>query len=199
VEPNDRAPDPFGRDPGGDVQLVRSADHAAAFEPLVEEYSAALHGYLVRRAPAAADDLLAETWAQAFAARRRFDPALGTARGWLFGVARNVLLLHLRRADRGPVPADPEVVDPWQAVDRRLDAGALAPQLRRALGDLPPEERELMLLIAWEQLTPSEAALVVGIPAGTARSRLHRARKRMREQLTPSLHSVRLAVSGDPA
>jgi DNA-directed RNA polymerase specialized sigma24 family protein len=45
-------------------------------------------------------------------------------------------------------------------------------------------ERELLLLVAWEQLTPSEAAEVLEIPAGTARSRLHRARERMRERLT---------------
>jgi RNA polymerase sigma-70 factor (ECF subfamily) len=63
---------------------------------------------------------------------------------------------------------------------------------------LPVEERELMLLIAWEQLTPSEAASVVGIPAGTARSRLHRARSRLRERLTPSWNSARLTVAGEP-
>jgi RNA polymerase sigma-70 factor (ECF subfamily) len=205
VEPHHRAPDVPGRDggdagdAGGDAQLIRSADEAAAFAPLVEVHSTALHGYFVRRAPHAADDLLAETWLQAFTARRSFDPTLGTARGWLFGVARNVLLLHLRRADRStPVPA-PEVADPWQAVDQRLDASALAPQLRRALADLPPEERELMLLIAWEQLTPSEAATVVGIPAGTARSRLHRARGRLRERLTPAWRPARLSVTGEPA
>jgi RNA polymerase sigma-70 factor (ECF subfamily) len=77
------------------------------------------------------------------------------------------------------VTADPVEVDPWQAVDQRLDAAALAPELRRALADLPAEERELLLLVSWEGLTPTEAAAVVGIPAGTARSRLHRARGRL--------------------
>jgi hypothetical protein len=65
-----------------------SADDPAAFTPLVEEYSAALHGYFARRMPGAADDLLAEAWLQAFAARRTFDPSRGSARGWLFGLDR---------------------------------------------------------------------------------------------------------------
>ncbi|MEY9875451.1 RNA polymerase sigma factor (sigma-70 family) [Streptacidiphilus sp. MAP12-33] len=189
MEPDHHAPEAL---------LRRSADDAAAFTPLVEQHSTALHGYFARRVPHAADDLLAETWLQAFSARRGFDPALGTARGWLFGVARNVLLLHLRRGSRDTAAPAQETSDPWQAVDQRLDAAALAPQLRRALAELPTEERELMLLVAWEQLTPSEAASVVGIPAGTARSRLHRARGRMRERLTPSWRAPRLTPGGEP-
>ena len=55
--------------------------------------------------------------------------------------------------------------------------------LRAALADLPEGDREMLLLIAWEQLTPTEAAAVVGIGAGTARTRLHRARARMRAAL----------------
>ncbi|MEZ0092215.1 RNA polymerase sigma factor [Streptacidiphilus sp. EB129] len=174
-------------DGDSDAQLTRSAADSAAFAALVRRHSPALHGYFVRRRPGAADDLLAEAWLQAFATRRTFDAARGSARGWLFGVARNVLAAHLRKAGRdvagAPAPLDS---DPWEAVDQRLDAGALAPQLRHALAGLPPDERELMLLVAWEQLTPSEAAAVVGIPAATARTRLRRARGRLRERLTPT-------------
>lgn len=47
-----------------------------------------------------------------------------------------------------------EITDPWQAVDQRLDAAALAPALRRALAELPVEEREVLLLVSWEQLSP---------------------------------------------
>ncbi|MFB7740371.1 RNA polymerase sigma factor [Streptomyces sp. NPDC056112] len=74
----------------------------------------------------------------------------------------------------------------------------MAPALRKALADLPAEERELMLLVAWEQLTPTEAAAAVGIPADTARSRLHRARGRLRERLAPPRPASRqLTVTGD--
>ncbi|WP_328466076.1 RNA polymerase sigma factor [Streptomyces sp. NBC_00448] len=172
-------------DRDGDAQLSRAADDPAAFTPLVEKYSAALHGYFARRMPGAADDLLSEAWLQAFAARRTFDASRGTARGWLFGVARNVLAGHVRRAARAEAPAQVEVTDPWQAVDQRLDAAALAPALRSALAELPSEEREVMLLVCWEQLTPAEAATAMGIPFGTARSRLYRARGRLRERIAP--------------
>jgi len=115
-------------------------------------------------------------------------------------VARNVLAGHVRRAARTQLPPGEQVTDPWQAVDQRLDAAALAPALRDALAELPMEEREVLLLVGWEQLTPAEAAAAVGIPAGTARSRLHRARGRLRERLAPARPVGRnLAVTGDPA
>ncbi|MEU3248315.1 MULTISPECIES: RNA polymerase sigma factor [unclassified Streptomyces] len=185
-------------DRDGDAQLTSAADDPAAFAPLVEKYSAALHGYFARRMPGAADDLLAEVWLQAFAARRTFDASRGSARGWLFGVARNVLAGHARRTARAEALPGAQITDPWQAVDQRLDAAALAPALRRALAELPPEEREVILLVSWEQLTPAEAAAAVGVPAGTARSRLHRARGRLRERLAPVRSAGRnLAVTGD--
>ncbi|WP_428957179.1 RNA polymerase sigma factor [Streptomyces sp. cg35] len=175
-------------DPVADEDLlVRSAAEPAAFEPLVARHSVALHGYLARRAPAAVDDLLSEVWLQAFAHRHTFDAARGAARAWLFGVARNVLARHWQRLTRDPgaPPAgEPAGGDPWQAVDQRLDAVAAGPLIRRKLAELPEVERELLLLVAWEGLTPTEAAAVVGVPAGTARSRLHRARARLRSRLS---------------
>lgn len=182
---------------GSDEELLtRSAREPQAFEPLVTGHAAALHGYLTRRAPSAADDLLAEVWLQAFASRATFDAKRGTARSWLFGVAHNVLSAHWHGAYRSAhasaaagaaagaaVTDQADLVDPWHAVDRRLDAAAVAPQLRRGLGELPDVERELILLMAWEHLTPTEAAAALGIPPGTARSRLHRARKRLQTSL----------------
>ncbi|MGW2590037.1 RNA polymerase sigma factor [Streptomyces sp. NPDC001515] len=187
-------------DPDEDL-LTRAAREPAAFEPLVDRHSAALHGYLVRRAPAAADDLLSEVWLQAYAHRSTFDAGRGSARGWLFGVARNVLARHRQSAARAagrPQPAadSPAAGDPWHAVDARLDAAAVAPDLRAGLAGLPEAERELLLLVAWEELTPAEAAAAVGIPAGTARSRLHRARARLREGLSAT---TRTTLTGDPA
>ncbi|MEU8624956.1 RNA polymerase sigma factor [Streptomyces sp. NPDC048669] len=178
--------------------LTRAAREPTAFEPLVARHSAALHSYLVRRAPEVADDLLSELWLQAYAHRGNYDAARGSAKGWLFGVARNVLARHrqstARAADRPQVPADAVVGDPWQAVDLRLDAAAVGPQLRSRLAELPEAERELLLLVVWEQLTPAEAAAALGIPAGTARSRLHRARARLRDGLSGP---ARTTLTGD--
>ena len=158
---------------------------SATFTALVEREGQDVYSYLARRAPAEAEDLLGRVWVEAFAARRTFDPARGSARSWLFGVARHVLLRHWR--DLRSVPRDPAFAtigwDSWDEVDARLDSAALAGPLRAALADLPEGDREMLLLIAWEQLTPTEAAAVVGIGAGTARTRLHRARARMRAAL----------------
>ena len=76
-------------------------------------------------------------------------------------------------------------MDPWDEVIDRLDSAAAARtrEMVGAVRALPPEEREVLLLVAWEQLTPAQAALVLGIPPGTARSRLHRARAALRPVL----------------
>lgn len=194
--------DADGEDKGLDVDelLTRSITDPPVFERLVVEHSTALHGYLARRAGAEADDLLNEVWLAAFASRASFDTARGTARAWLFGIARHVFLAHLRRLP----PAEPrigscpgEADDGWDRVDERLAADAARPALRRALGVLTPGDREVLLLVAWEQLTPAEAAATLGIPAGTARSRLHRARAQLRTELGTGGSVVNRTANGD--
>ncbi|MCW2767250.1 MAG: putative sigma factor [Nocardioides sp.] len=166
-----------------DAQLVkRSLAEPRCFEELVALHGARVHSYLYRRAPGAADDLLSEVWLAAFEGRHRFDPDLGVVASWLFGIAHNVLHAHHRRERRQVGVAQLGIEDSsedWSAVDARLDAAGVAAELRTALAELSAEERDVLLLVAWEQLTPTEAAHVLGIPAGTARSRLHRARARI--------------------
>lgn len=76
-----------------------------AFTALVDREGPDVYAYLVRRAPSEAEDLLGRVWVEAYASRRSFDPARGSARSWLFGVARHVLLRHWR--DRRPDLTDP--------------------------------------------------------------------------------------------
>ena len=173
-----------GPDGAGKVRIVTSDDvdwsDPRRFERLVDLHGRRVHAYLARRAPAAADDLLAEVWLAAYAARHRYDAGRGDVAGWLFGIARNVLLTHFRREKRVvDTGAGPPIVDDWALVDARLDASAATQRLRSVLAAMPAEEREVLLLVAWEELTPTEAAGLLGIPAGTARSRLHRARARL--------------------
>jgi RNA polymerase sigma factor (sigma-70 family) len=66
----------------------------------------------------------------------------------------------------------------------RLDSVELAKAVASAVRALPAAEREVLLLVAWEQLTPAEVAKVLGVPPGTARSRLHRARATVRQALS---------------
>jgi RNA polymerase sigma-70 factor (ECF subfamily) len=178
------------------ARLARSCHEPEAFADVVRALSPPLHAYLARRAGADADDLLAETWLQAYAARRTYNPVRGSVRVWSFGVARHVLLAHWRRVVDQPRAGHEETSDPWPDVDDRLAAAAVAPALRAAIADLPAVERELMLLVAWEGLTPTEAAVVVDIPAPTARTRLFRARQRLRERLPDNAHVG--VVASDP-
>ena len=169
------------------VLIERSArGRPDAFVEVARRHEVAIHGYLVRRAGRqAADDLLAEVWLRAFAARGRYDPESDDARPWLYGIARNVLREHWRTGS-GDAPAalDESRVDPWDDIDDRLDSAARAKAAASAVRALPAAEREVLLLVAWEQLTPAEVAKVLGVPPGTARSRLHRARATVRQALS---------------
>ena len=156
-----------------------------AFVEVVRRHEVAIHGFLARRAGRqVADDLLAEVWMRAFAARTGYDPGYTDARPWLYGIARNVLRSHWRNSSGAYHAAPDETVDPWDDVNDRLDSAAGVQALASAVRALPAAEREVLLLVAWEQLTPAEAAKVLGVPQGTARSRLHRARAALRHLLT---------------
>jgi RNA polymerase sigma-70 factor, ECF subfamily len=164
-----------------------------AFVEVVSRHEVAVHAFLARRAGhQVAADLLGEVWLRAFAGRGGYDPAYPDARPWLFGIARNVLRAHWR-ASRGdnhaPGGATEESAlaqaqtDPWDDVVDRLDSATRVRALASAVRALPAEERDVLLLVAWEQLTPAQAATVLGVPQGTARSRLHRARAALRPVL----------------
>jgi RNA polymerase sigma factor (sigma-70 family) len=181
--------------------LARSATDPAAFEPLVQRHSVALYAYLARRVPSAAEDLLSEVWLSAYAGRATYDADRGPPRGWLFGIARNAVVTHLRRSTALPLGYGGAEDPGWDDVDDRLDARRRAPALSTAIRSLPDGERELLLLFALDGLSPTEAGTALGIPPGTARSRLHRARTRIRQQFyedeqsptAPAAHTSPLA------
>jgi RNA polymerase sigma factor (sigma-70 family) len=161
-----------------------------AFTEVVRRHEVAVHGFVARRAGRqVADDLLAEVWVRAFAGRGGYDPGRQDARPWLYGIARNVLRAYWRAVGRDDGhPAAIDSWDPWDDVVDRMDSTARAGVLLSAVRALPPDERDVLLLVAWEELTPSQAAEVLGIPQGTARSRLHRARAALRPVLVPANH-----------
>ena len=174
---------------GSDAEVViRSRAAPEAFGALFERHSRGVHAYLCRRGGRqVADELLGEVFTVAFAGRLNYDASFPDARPWLYGISRNVLGTRLRGEDRragvaSRLPAE-GVSHPWPEVDDRLDAAAGAARARRLLAGLPEAEREVVELVAWEGLDPTEVAGVLGIPAGTARSRLHRARARLRAAL----------------
>ena len=170
-----------------DAQLIgwAIAGDSEAFAQLVRRHQGPVYAYLARRAGSpAAEDLLADVWMAAFRSRASFDARWDSARPWLFGIARNGLQKHWARLHR-EVSAEGEVSDPWPEVDDRLAASVIVGNLSAALNALSREQREVLLLVAWEELTPTEIALVLGIPASTVRSHLHRARRSPLGDATP--------------
>lgn len=154
-----------------------TAASQADIEDLYRRHAGELRGYLFRRAGEPGVDLLGEVFV--IALRRRADlPEPGLRRAWLFGTARRLLLATYRTSAQRQ-HAETEHV-------RRLDAvvdvpatrpGERSTAVRDALGSLKEKDRELIRLTEWEGLTITEAATVLGVRPGTARVRLHRARK----------------------
>jgi RNA polymerase sigma factor (sigma-70 family) len=135
-----------------------------------------------------ADDLVAETFLAAFAQRRRYDPAYPDAGPWLYGIATNLIGQHRRdevRQFRIRRAAIPELDVPGHAdrVAAEVTARSVHDLLAAALAELSAGDRDVVVLIGWEQLTYEETARALEIPVGTVRSRLNRARARLRAAL----------------
>jgi RNA polymerase sigma factor (sigma-70 family) len=159
------------------------------FAVLFDRHAPHIHRYLARRAGRqVADDLVAETFLTAFAKRDRYDLGDSDARPWLYGIATNLVGQHRRdevrqyRIMQGAV-AEPEVPDHADRVAAGVTAQATRALLDAALAELSAGDRDVLLLIAWEQLTYQEVSRALAIPAGTVRSRLHRARTKVRQVL----------------
>jgi RNA polymerase sigma-70 factor (ECF subfamily) len=160
------------------------------FASLFDRHAPHIHRYLARRTGRqAADDLVAETFLVAFRKRASYDPRFRDARPWLYGIATNLVSQHRRdearqfrlRQATGPEPAQH---DDAERVAVNVTAQSVRGPLAGALARLTRRDRDVLLLIAWEQLSYDEVARALGIPVGTVRSRLHRARTKIREALS---------------
>jgi RNA polymerase sigma-70 factor (ECF subfamily) len=164
-----------------------------AFVEIFDRHFDAIYRYLTRRVgPDAGEELTAETFAQAFDSRDRYEPLRGDVRAWLFGIAVNLLRHHWRSETRqlrayARSGVDPAIEQDGDA-DARLDAGAAGRRVAAALARLSPTDREVLLLYAWAELGYEEIATALGVPVGTIRSRLNRSRAR----------AVRLLEDGPP-
>lgn len=168
-----------------DADEVRaSLDDPPRFEALFDRHFAAVYGYCARRVGVdAGEDLAALTFLRAFRARARYRMEARDARPWLLGIAGNLVREH-RRAERrhlrlvaklGSQPVE-TASDPSVSTE----VGAL---LAAALLRLSRADRDALLLHVWGGLSYEEVAAATGVPLGTVRSRIHRARRRVRELL----------------
>jgi RNA polymerase sigma factor (sigma-70 family) len=163
------------------------------FEAVFREHFAQVHRFIARRVgKGLAEDLAAEVFATAYRRRAAYQPERGSLRSWLYGIAANVVRRYWRD-EQQLLELDARVARTWlgplpvaqfaDAADERVIAATLAPRIAGALAALNREQREVLLLHAWADLSHEEIAGALGIAQGTARSRLSRARAALRAQL----------------
>jgi len=174
------------------IQLSRrEPEH---FTVLFRRHAPHIQRYVVRRlGPALShgegvDDIVAETFLLAFRQRDRYDLTRTDARPWLYGIATNLIGRHRRAEIRqyralARTGADPVMESFTDRVDDRVSASDAGRQLAAALARLSAELRDTLLLAAWSDLSYEEVATALGVQVGTVRSRLSRARSKLRQTL----------------
>ena len=170
-----------------------AAADADAMRSLYDEHSTRLFAYLARRVGRdVAEDLLAETFRAAIQSYPTFDPSRGSEKGWLFGIATNLLRRHWRTERRRLLALERSGstnagIDPLLGIEQgaadRLDAKADAVLLLRAVVELSAEDRDLLILSGWEHLNSTEIGQALSITPSTVRSRLRRVRAELQSAL----------------
>jgi RNA polymerase sigma-70 factor (ECF subfamily) len=166
-----------------DATAIRLSLHEPeAFATLFERHFKAVHNFASRRAgPELGEEVAAETFARAFDTRARYDLSYRDARPWLLGITSNILRRHWR-TERHRLEAEArlgrerDATPPVEAARDRLESSA---GLIAALGRLPRNQREVVLLYALCELSYEDIANALSVPIGTVRSRLSRARRRL--------------------
>ncbi len=167
--------------------IAASIDDPVLFAQIFDRHADTIRRFAVPRVGvSAADDVCAEVFRVAFERRNSFDRDVSSALPWLYGIAANLVRRELRGRARGFAALERlrgrrELAgEPLLDIASRIDARADLLRLGDALMCLSADELDVLLLVAWDQLSPTAAAAVLGIPAETARTRLHRARNRIR-------------------
>ncbi|HEU5029488.1 MAG TPA: sigma-70 family RNA polymerase sigma factor [Spirillospora sp.] len=189
---------------GSDDGLARVGRDPAAFEEFYRRHVEAVGRFVARRVddPHTAADLTAEVFLAVIESAHTYRPAAGSEVGWLYGVARNVVAAERRRAARERRTTGREAgrrrleADDIAALVERIDAEAAGRRTYRALGELPEGVRAVLELIAVDGLTVTEAAAALGIRPVTARVRLHRARRVLRDLVPEAGMALAYAKEG---
>jgi RNA polymerase sigma factor (sigma-70 family) len=166
-------------------ERVRSGD-ADAFGVVFDAYAKSVYNHAFRLTGdwSAAEDVMAATFLEAWRGRGRIAEDGGSLHPWLLGIATNLARNHRRASRRyrrtvGRLPALGGLPDFADDVSGRLDDAARLAALHRALGSLREPELEVLALCVWSDLAYADAAEALGVPVGTVRSRLSRARTRL--------------------
>jgi RNA polymerase sigma-70 factor (ECF subfamily) len=167
--------------------MSASVHNTEAFARVYDRHAARLYRYAVRRVgPDMAADVVSDAMLTALRKRDRYDATRPNARPWLFGILTREIARR-RRVERNHYRALARVGtgDPLQdchadRVATALTAQSIRAPLAKAIAGITHRERDVLLLIAWEGLSYEEVADALHVPIGTVRSRLHRARRKIR-------------------
>lgn len=183
-------------DPTEDLALLTEMrrGNAGAFEALYRRHQAPLYRFALLRcgSPETAADVVQEIFLALLSNTLKFDPTRGVLQGFLFGVARNLVLkreeaqyrfVSTSRADDDDSEPDDGLVDPAPQPPQRLLAQQQAETVRQALQQLAPHYRDVVILYEMHDLSYVEIAQVCNIDLGTVRSRLSRGRAKLVELL----------------
>jgi len=129
-----------------------------------------------------ADDLVQDTLVRALAKQDRWEPGTNL-RAWLFTLMHNQYVNNIRRGNRDAGAIDIDEVSASLVATTDPTASRQLHELERALGQLPAEQREVILLVGLEGLSYDDAAAILAVPIGTVRSRLSRGREALRRQM----------------
>lgn len=173
-----------------DASVIQLSRHEPEqFTVLFRRHAPHIQRYVVHRlGQDAADDIVAETFLLAFRQRDSYDQTRADARPWLYGIATNLIGRHRRAEIRmyralARTGSDPVMESFTDTVDDRVSANTASRRLAAALARLPAELRDTLLLVAWGDLSYEEVARALGVPIGTVRSRVSRARNKLRRTL----------------
>jgi RNA polymerase sigma factor (sigma-70 family) len=159
------------------------------FTAVFDRHSGEILRYVYARlGPDLAEDVTAETFLAAFRCRNKYNGAWPDARPWLYGIAMRQISRHRRVEARrlrlllSALPDGP-AEDHSDRAAERVTAQRLGPRLAVAMAALSPTDRELLLLVAWAELSYAEAAAALSTTTSAVKARLHRIRVRLRAEL----------------
>jgi RNA polymerase sigma-70 factor (ECF subfamily) len=185
-----------------DENLLTAAAHGdeAAFRLLYERHREAVFRFAYRllQSIEVAEEITHDCFLSLIKKPSRFDATRASLKTYLCAAARNQAMKHLRRSGSetnfDELIGEPQTSETWNPLKQVIGA-ELANVVRQAIAELPPLQREAIILFEYEELSLAEIALVVSADVGTVKSRLHRGREKLRQLLSPYIKGEMKALS----
>lgn len=169
------------------MRAVATRGDRAAFGELFSEYAPRVKAFLMRAGltAAEAEDIAQETMVRVWRKAQLFDPAKASVSTWIFAIARNLRIDHLRRRSKPEAELDEreEEADPAPLADEDVDRRTREVRIRKIFASLPPNQHEVVLMHFYEDEPHSAIAKRLNLPLGTVKSRLRLAFARIKREL----------------